>query len=264
MNNNEERKEILIERYRVNKNNWYFDDGEKLGFFTYDTRANEMLSTLYVNFEVSKEFFVDGHDKPITRVLVSDRRAFDILKDLLEENDYYHFWEAVIEVEYMFSKTLKDFLKFRGDLAEAIVCYLWGAEKNISDKDSTDLLYNGDKIEIKSISANTTQIEISKEQSDNRVDTYAVLLSQSKREEGGMSMVEIATNLKGGNSAFKTELLRKYLNTDIGTLNRYIVEEKQITNITHIVQNSITSEHMISAKLRLPSYLFKSNKEQNQ
>lgn len=263
MNNNEEKLEILIKRYKVNSNNWYFDDANEMGFFTYDNRTNEALSTLYINFEVSKKEFVDDNNVQITKVRVLDRRAFDILKELLESNDKYHFWQAVIEVEFMFSKSVKDFLKFRGDFAEAMVCYLWGAEKNLSDMDTTDLIYKGEKIEIKSISSNTSEIEISKQQSDNEVDTYSVLLSQANSENGGMTIIDLASNLGGGNALFRKELLDKYLNTDLGLLNRYKVSEEQITKITDIVHNSITSEHMVSAKLRLPSYLFKSDKEQN-
>lgn len=261
MNNNEERTEILVKKIKVNKNNWCFDEDGEFGFFTYDKGSNESLSALYNNFEVSTGYYVDEEEVNITMIKVLDRGAFDILRELLESNDSYYFWDAVIEVEYMFSKTLRDYLKFRGDYAEAMVCYLWNAEKNPSDLDTTDLIYNGEKIEIKSLSANTTKIEISKAQSENDIDTYAVMLNQANQDKGGMSIIEIASRLEGGNSVFKKYLIEKYSQTDIGVLTRFKVDEKQITNITEIVHNSITSPNIISAVLRLPSHLFKKDEE---
>lgn len=154
-------------------------------------------------------------------------------------------------IEEAFAKRNIDYKKFRGDLAEAIFVYVKCAEKNLDDNQSTDVKYNGETVEIKSISEGSREITISKQQSENKVDTYAVSIVNGKHEDGAMNIIEIAMSLEG-NASFKKYLLETYSNSELGSLFHYVVNAKVIKNITRIVNNSINNKHMIKATFRIP------------
>lgn len=240
---------------KINNTNWTFKENNKFGMLTHDLPGNIALSMNYKNFTVDQNAFVDENDWKLHLVYINDKNALDTVVNLLKNGETENFWEAILMIEEAFSKKKKNILKFRGDLAEAIFCLVMNGEKNLDDKMSSDILLNGNSVEIKSLSPKKREFKLTKTQSDNDIETYSVFIKEQDQSKGGMSLTEIAASFKGRNQKFKKYLNNTYANTDIGNIFRYKVDETVIYRITPIVYHSIKNENIVSATIRVPDNL---------
>lgn len=231
-------------------------ESDRKGFITKDIPTNLALLHSYVNFELSDDDLQDSNGEKIYKVYVNDQKAYDIIYGLLIKEEATDFWNAVQIVEEAVRKNKANILKFRGDLAEAIFCLNRDAEKNLDDNSSSDVYLNGEQIEIKSLHNNKMEFTISKEQSENDIRTFSVLIIQQKKESGGMTIVQIANSFEGRNANFKKYLLETYSDTDVGNMYSYRVDNSVISELTSIVHKSITMPEMISATLRIDKNKF--------
>lgn len=255
-------EELNLIRNKINKKNWTFEDKEtkRKGFLTYENQ-NDALTLSYVYFFIDKDEYQDGAGKKISVIYVENQKAYDIVLDLMKSGEAPNFWDAVLMVEEAFSKKNDDLFKFRGDLAEAIYCYVKDAEKNMDDSMTSDVVQNGKSIEIKSLSINKMEFTASREQIENNISTSAVFLSLFDREEGGMSIVDVANSFDDSNANFKKYLLDTYNDTNLGTRYTYRVDEEIITDITDIIYKSVNSDNIVSATFRVPRERFDIEKE---
>lgn len=233
----------------VNNKNIYFVESDKsYGYITQGSENNLISSLSFKNFKIDPNELEDSEGNTMIKVYVLSERARDILNSELRNNDNCDFWEKVLEIEAAFSKNASDFLKFRGDLAECLFLHIEGGEKNLKE-DSTDIILDGNLIEIKSFSLNSREIMISNQQVHNIVQTFAVGIVVDNLN--GMTILELAEKLEG-NEFFKKYINEKYGETYLGKYLKYSVSYKNVFEITDFIKTLKMNKAIIEAKVKLP------------
>lgn len=226
-------------------------ENEYCKFFSYNDRdfilVDERLDT---DFTISKykNFLIKRweEDKTLVEILntVYSDDIFDILSRKLEEGK--SVINVISELSDLYMKNSVDYLKFRGDLGEALFLIEFGGKK-ITDGETYDIELDGKYIEVKSFSNQKKQITISLEQIKENSKVYAVPI---EIDQDGLSILDMAEEISNSNPEFAEYIKNSYAKDDELSNRRY---KKTIPfDVTEqIDRNIVMPNNVISAEFKI-------------
>lgn len=166
----------------------------------YELPENAELSN-YLNLEIKaieKETFIRMNETEYSLDI------FNTISSKVNENN--SLLKVLDDVSELYLKYKTKYLKFRGDLAEAIFLYKVGGQA-IVDGETFDIKLDEKHIEVKSFSRQRKTIHISFEQLMQTSVKYAVPIIP---DHNGMSIIELANTISNNNPEFSKSLIDKY------------------------------------------------------
>lgn len=154
--------------------------------------------------------------------------------------------EILDDVSDIYFKQKGKFLKFRGDLIEAMYLAFVGGKWS-GEGETYDIEYNGENIEVKSYTPQKNTILISIEQIMQNSKKFAGMV---RPDSGGISLKELVDQFKEDNPDFKSSLKRRYKNESDFWEKKYMVPK--FHDVTNQVSESIKIEsNVVSGKIEI-------------